>query len=190
MNSIRRITPTNLLPRGYQSRILLSLATGGARSRVYTVWEERVVGTRASRITRRARRASGTAGFIHSSLSVSALFLPRPSPVLRPSRLALPPFRSDGDSRRIRSAECPRNTFVRERPPVKTRKTRHYRISNWQFCDSTRLDATRRDATRRLASSSRYPVCATIILVQWDRSYFRRSELRAVIMAILAHARD
>lgn len=180
MNSIRRITPTNLLPRGYQSRILLSLATGGARSRVYTVREERVVGTRASRITRRARRASGTAGFIHSSLSVSALFLPRSSPVLRPSRLALPPFRSDGDSRRIRSAECPRNTFVRERSSVKTRKTRHYRISNWQFCDSTRLDATRRDATRRLASSSRYPVCATIILVQWDRSYFRRSELRAV----------
>lgn len=158
MNSIRRITPTNLLPRGYQSRILLSLATGGARSRVYTVREERVVGTRASRITRRARRASGTAGFIHSSLSVSALFLP---PVPRSSRPALPPFRSDGDSRRIRSVECPRNTFVRERPPVKMRKTRHYRMSDWQFCDSTRLGSTRLDATRRDASPRR-PVIRSV----------------------------
>jgi len=145
-----------------------------------------VVGTRASRITRRARRASGTAGFIHSSLSVSALFLPRPSPVLRPSRLALPPFRSDGDSRRIRSAECPRNTFVRERPPVKTRKTRHYRISNWQFCDSTRLDATPRLVVPLSGLCNNYPRPMGPKLLP----SLGTPCCTTVIMAILAHARD
>lgn len=69
---------------------------------------ERVVGTRASRITRPARRASGTAGFIHSSLA-TLRDPPRSSAANRP----FPPLALAvrGHSRRMRTAECPRTHF-------------------------------------------------------------------------------
>lgn len=110
-----------------------------------------MVGTRASRITRRARRASGTAGFIHSSLRPPSRSPRFSSPPSLPSRSSALPIRW-GQPPNAKRAECPRNTFAGERPPVKTPKTRHYRISDPVILrlDSTRLDSTRRDPTRRL----------------------------------------
>lgn len=159
MNSIRRITPTNLLPpqlskqdspfpRNRTRALSACLPTSSTLSRVCT--RERVVGTRASRITRRARRASGTAGF-NPFVAPATHSVP---PYAFPSSLFLVP---DENSRRMRTAERPLNALVRERPSVKMRKTRHRRILDSAI---PRRDA-RRPAIRRPPSTVRFR--ATII---------------------------
>lgn len=70
----------------------------------------------------------------------------------------------------MRTAECPRNTLVRERPPVKMRKTRHRRYIGF------RNSVARRPAVRRPVPRNNYPPRR----IQWDQSYFRRLKFRVV----------
>lgn len=171
MNSIRRIAPTNLLlpqlskqdspfPRN-RARVSVCLPAAHPPSRLHT--RERVVGTRASRITRRARRASGTAGF-NPFVAPAA----RPPYALPPSLFFSSPTREH--SRRMRAAECPRYALVRGRPPVKMRKTRQRRI----------LDSAipRRVVPAVSPSGSAQQLSASTS--DGNRSYFRRSEFRVV----------
>lgn len=163
MNSIRRIAPTNLLPPQLskqdspfprnRARVLsacLPACLPAAPSLAFTHARE------GGRYSSESNYPTGASGFWYRRLQSIRRSGHPPRPTLRFSALTL--FVPDENNRRMRAAECPRNTLVRGRPPVKMRKTRHCRI-----LDSAIL-------RKRVVPPSAIRYRATIIrlVVQWD----------------------